>query len=436
MKALRRLFVAVIALSLPLATLAQEAAKPAEPPKPAITPYGFVLLNAFWDGGTFAAKDYPGQAGLPYAAGGNYYFANQGGAFLMSARQSRVGFKLAMNDDNWTGAALTGVIEFDFKGGHFSCSATSGACATPASSGWNAGIMRLRLASATAAWKTSYGTWSVLAGQDYGLVNPLFATSVAWVADPIFWQAGNYWRRSPQIRAQYAGQMGAVGLTVQAAMLSPADGDAYVDYGAGNRSRTPDIEARLALKGKFAEGVDAQLGVGYHTNKRRYDNANNAAQNLNVTTDVTATLVGIDLDANLTQYLGLRGEWFDGKGVDDTYNGIRTTAVRDADATAAYDWQPVKSSGYWAQAVIKPDPKLSVTFGMGHTELKDFGPLVGATTAPTRQKNEQIEGGVILNAGKYWKVGLEYCQTTTTFNDLAETEKTASQIALSSMLSF
>ena len=107
MKALKKL-VAVIALSLPLATLAQEAAKPAEPAKPTITPYGFVLLNSFFNANTFSANDYPGQAAQ----------VQNGGAFLMSARQSRFGVKMAMNDENWTGAALTGVIEFDFKGGH------------------------------------------------------------------------------------------------------------------------------------------------------------------------------------------------------------------------------------------------------------------------------------------------------------------------------
>src|SRR5574340_1580134 len=232
---MKKLFAAAVALALPLAGFAQtaEPAKPAAPKAEEgvkVTPYGFVLLNSFWDAGTLSSKDYPGQASR----------ASEGGAFLMSARQSRFGFRLSMKDDNWTGADLSGVVEFDFKGGHTST----------ASTGWYNGLMRLRLAAMTAAWSTPYGKWSVLAGQEYGLVNPLFAESLAWVADPLFWQAGNLWRRSPQIRLSYAGDYGLVGLTVQAAMLSPADAGTPVDNGFGNKSRQPNLEGRVAVSVK------------------------------------------------------------------------------------------------------------------------------------------------------------------------------------------
>ncbi|MBL0274752.1 MAG: hypothetical protein IPQ24_01385 [Anaeromyxobacter sp.] len=409
MKALRTLLVAVFALSLSHATLAQEAAKPAEPPKPTVTPYGFILLNSFWNANTFSSPDYPSQAAKTQA----------GGAFLMSARQSRFGVKLAMNDDNWTGAALTGTIEFDFKGGHFATN----------SNGFNAGIMRLRLASAVATFKTGYGTWALLAGQDYGLVNPLFATSVAWVADPIFWQAGNAWRRSPQIRATYSNSFGAANVSVAAAMLSPADADAgvggttTVTNGAGIRSRQPDIEARAALGAKLDGGISGTLGVGYHTNKRRYNGA--TAPDV---VDVTATIMGVDLDVNVP-YLNLRGEWFDSSGADETYNGIAASGVR-AGATAG-TYEKVESSGYWAQAVLKPLDKIWVTVGVGSTKLDN---LAATTAATVRKENSQVEGGVILNAGKYWKVGLEVCQTTTKYFD--DVKQDAMQIALSSQLTF
>jgi hypothetical protein len=138
MKAFKKLLAAGLALALPISALAQatpaEPAKPAEqvPPagapvpekaaaaKPAeegvkVTPYGFVLLNAFYDVDTFATKDYPGQA---RSAGSGAGATDFGEAFLMSARQSRFGVRLAGKETKLTGADLSGVIEFDFKAGH------------------------------------------------------------------------------------------------------------------------------------------------------------------------------------------------------------------------------------------------------------------------------------------------------------------------------
>lgn len=401
MKALRTLLVAVFALSLSHATLAQEAAKPAEPPKPTVTPYGFVLLNSFFNANTFAANDYPASAAL----------AQNGGSFLMSARQSRFGVKLAMNDDNWTGAALTGIIEFDFKGGHLpNANSTS----------WNAGLMRLRLASATASWKTSYGTWAILAGQDYGLVNPLFATSVAYVADPIFWQAGNLWRRTPQIRVTYGNQMGVLGVQVQAAMLSPSDATGtVVASGAGIVSRMPDLEARLALSAKLDGGINGTVGVGYHTNVKRFDVGTATEE------DVDVSVVGVDLDLNLP-YVNVRGEYYNGEGIDDVYFGIAPGVVGAAGARTA-----PKSSGYWAQAVLKPIPAVWVSLGMGHAEYDQADAAANA-----RYENDQLAGGIILNAGKYWQVSLEVVQATTKYNDTANTSQDALQTALSSKLTF
>jgi hypothetical protein len=411
MKALQKL-VAVIALSLPLATLAQEAAKPAEPPKPTVTPYGFVLLNAFFNANTFNCNDYPCGAAR----------VQNGGTFLMSARQSRFGVKLAMNDDNWTGAALTGVIEFDFKGGHVPTTAPAGggALTGPNSNSWNAGLMRLRLASATATWKTGFGNVAILAGQDYGLVNPLFATSVAYAADPIFWQAGNLWRRTPQIRASWSNQFDAVGVLVQAAMLSTADtvGTSPVT-GAGVTSRMPDLEARAALSLKLDGGINGTVGGGYHTNTKRFNRGAATEQ------DVTASVFGVDLDVNVP-FLNLRGEYYSGEGTDDMYN-----AIGPGNAGAAGSVYAPKTSGYWAQAVIKIIPEIWIPVGMGHAEAK-----AADVAANARFENDQIHGGVIFNAGKYWQFSVEACQTTTKYNDAAQTKQDALQTSLNSKLSF
>ncbi|ACG72671.1 conserved hypothetical protein [Anaeromyxobacter sp. K] len=426
MKALKKLFVAGLALSLPLATLAQatEAAKPAEAapaaapapaPKPAeetikVTPYGFVLLNAYWDGNTLVNKDYPGQA---QRAG-----VNEGGAFLMSARQSRVGMRLATSGDNWTGAALTGVIEFDFKAGHVGV-------APQASTTWYNGLMRLRLAAMTATWKTPYGNWAVLAGQEYGLVNPLFAESLAWVADPLFWQAGNLWRRAPQIRLSYNGQFDAVGLSLAAAMLSPADAGTPVDNGYGNRSRTPNFEARAAVSVKAAPDIGGTVGVGYHMQTRRYNYGTPDQK------DVDGYMLGVDADLNLTQFLQVKGEYYTGKGADDTYNTIGAPTVQTDPPYAK-----VKGDGYWAQGILKPLPQLWLTIGYGKSKMDDgdLGFVAPANQAATRFENTQLAGGVLVNAGKFWRFGVEAMQVETKY--LVGADQKATQIALSSQLKF
>ena len=74
------------------------------------TPYAIIHFGNYWTGGSLAAQDYPGQAVLTAPV--------SSGSFHQSARASRVGVRGAIDDGNFTGATLTGFIEFDFYGGH------------------------------------------------------------------------------------------------------------------------------------------------------------------------------------------------------------------------------------------------------------------------------------------------------------------------------
>jgi hypothetical protein len=411
---------AALGLALPLAGSAQTTSSPPPdtaaapaPEKPAdklppaakpagvtFTPYGFVLLNAFFDAGPFATRDYPGQASTTRDG-------TAGPSFLMSARQSRLGFRLAMPDDPWTGAKISMVMEFDFKGGHIATSAacpavaanTANTCtigtANSPSTSWYNGLMRLRLAYGKAAWKSGYGEFSILAGQEYGLVAPLFATSLAWVADPLFWQAGNLWRRSPQIRLAFESAT-PIGFSAAGAMLSPADAGTPVDNGFGNRSRTPDFEGRVAVFAKAGGKKMAEVGASGHWNKRRY---------VNPSDDVTATVWAVDADLN-TQFLGVRGEAYMNKGAGDTYNAIVPGAAPGTNGVV--DNRAIESKGFWAQAVLKPVPQVNFTVGYG-AEQGDAATFrtAPAVAAGTRERSSQFAAGVILNASNPWKFGFE-----------------------------
>jgi hypothetical protein len=415
---------------------AEPKAKPAAPaaPKVSVTPYGFVQGTAFFDANTFSTKDYPGQVSK----------AQSGGAFLMSARYSRFGVKLALDDGNWTGATLGGDLEFDFKAGFVPTgtnadnAATAPGAPTAPSTSWYNGLMRLRLADLTATWKAPIGSLQVLAGQNYGLVTPLFATTIAWTADPLFWQAGNTWRRGPQFRVTATGGPELFGANVAVAMLTPqtADGTSP-DYGSGNASRMPDLEGRLGINAKL-DPVTVAAGVGYSMGKRRVTDLTTGVP-AGTLKDIDTSFVGVDVSIGST-WADLKGEWFSNDGRDDTYNGIASYPTAGAIGTTADHQKPLKSTGYWGQLVLKPIPEIWIPVGYGFTETNKTSLAdAGITAVSQRDQNSQLAGGVIVNAGKFWKFGVEGVQTKTRYIGSATSpvvKQTGNQIAVSTQLVF
>jgi hypothetical protein len=421
--------------------------------------------------------------------------SNSGGAILFSARQSRMGFKLDVDGSNITGSKLTGQFEFDFNAGHIPSQFTTPACtstAVPAAGGtptitcgavssgapstaWYNGVMRLRLASLTSTWKIPTGSVALLLGQDYGLVNPLFAETISWVANPLFSQAGNIWRRAPQFRLTYAGTFDVVGVSVAVAALSPADNapalasdfpasaggsqTSPVDFGAGNQSKMPELEGRIGITVKPTKDISAAIGGGASFGKRRYGAVpQNAAQEAlwAKRIDVSSSLYGVDLDVNVP-FVQVKGEFYTSKGMDDSYNGIITRPIGilvtvPADATTTPVTQGVMSgatirtTGFWGQAIIKPVPEVFITAGYGSESANEddlkAAPVVA--TAGLRQKNTQLAFGVIGNLGKFWRLGAEWGRTTTTYikqNTTAlpyqlDYPRTGNQVVISSMLRF
>jgi hypothetical protein len=471
MQAGKRLLAAALTLSLPIAALAQAPAPEAKPEAPAaqpapaaeaeakpapkkdevkVTPYGFVQLSAFDNLNSFTTKDYPAAATK----------ALDRGSFLMSSRYSRFGVNIGIDEEQWTRATVAGRIEFDFKGGHFANS----------SSGWYNGIMRLRIATITANWKTPAGAVQFLAGQDYGLVNPLFATTITWTADPLFWQAGNIWRRGPQARITWTGSPELLGANLAFAVLSPQTNEtgtiqagptavapavttvspAYaVDYGAGNRSRLPDFEGRAGMNAKITPDIGLATGVGFKYGKRRYGTVASP-------TDTTGWMLGADADLNIP-FFEAKGEWYDGKASDDTYQGIIMGSTTIPGTTTSVNLVPVgaftsgykamRSTGWWGQGILKLIPEVWLVggYGLGTVDKGDLGVgMAQATTAGTltptsvlanvRTRNSQTQGGVIFNAGKHWKFGAEAVQTRTTYFD--NTFRTGWQVAGSTQLLF
>jgi hypothetical protein len=403
-----------------------------------VTPYGFILAQAFFNDGPFSAKDFPVQA-----------LANHdGGSFVLGARGSRFGFKISVPDDPWTGAKLNAIIEADFKAGSLPTAAqVSPTCTTTASTttpvaytttcsasasltapstSWYNGLLRLRLAYMTASWGDASNRLTFEAGQDFGLIAPLNATSIAWGYDPLYSQAGNIWRRSPQFRVQYEGGTPSVGLVLAAAVLSPADSQVSaatattasplpgyaLDYGAGNRSRVPNFEARAAVVAKQGAKKLAELGISYHYDKRRYSVSNSL-----VSADSTGQILAADLQVNLP-FITIQGEGFFNDGADDSVNGIASAVVVSGGANGAVPVvRTIQSRGGWGQAVLKPMPEIWIPVGYGVEQVayKNIG-----LAASTRTSNHVFTAGIILNASNPWKFGFEFDHTLTKY-ELAST---------------
>jgi hypothetical protein len=287
--------------------------------------------------------------------------------------------------------------------------------------------MRLRLADATATWKAPIGTVQLLAGQNYGLVCPLFATSITWTADPLFWMAGNAWRRDPQFRLTAAAAPELLGVNVAVAMLSPhtADGSSP-DFGSGNASRMPDLEGRAGINAKL-DPVTVAAGIGYGYGKRRLIQAGVTPVPTKPTVNVTGNIVGVDVSIG-SPFADVKAEWYQQESRSDPYN-----TIAPAVGSGAGNQKGVKSMGYWAQAVVKPLPAIWLTIGYGAEDVKN-STLYGITAATTRDTNSQLAGGVIINGGKFWKFGVEGIQTKTKYLD--GLKQTGTQLAVSSQFVF
>jgi len=422
-----KLTLAALCALLPLAARAQTAppapqapeAAPAATPAPVIklTPYGFVLLTYHQNSGKFTLTDFPAQV-----------LNEDDKSSMFAARQSRIGFNAAYADGSLGDVKLAGRIEFDFFG--------------PNATSWDSAPLRLRYAFATASWDlAAAGKLTLLAGQTDGLVNPLHPELIAQIATPTFMFAGNYFRRSPQLRATYDRRAGMVALRAEIAALSPTDATG-VSLSAGNQSGQPDLEARIQASVAPRKDVAATLGVSGHYNVRHYPTVTGDAGTpvfAIAESDVTATAFGLDMDVRFP-YGGLRGEYFSAKGTDDTYFGIGpgvATIRQDADPLTPDEVTAVESDGWWVQLIGKPCPRTTLVAGYGHTKVDPSTLAAATSTSKERLENDMIHAGIAYGATRVWKLGAEWTRTTSrTRSGLSDFEGTGWSLTLSSRFSF
>ncbi len=392
-----------------------------EAPKPSpvtFTPYGFLSLNAFFND-AIGNRNYP----LPTPCSGG---AACEGNILFDVRQTRLGTRLTFNDTaGWTGAMLTGLVEVDFSGGY------AGAVPTTSVGFYNP-VLRLRKAFADAAWGTE-SKFTLRLGQDDRIIAPNRAVTLAYLAGPLFQQAGQLYGRAPLFEARYdLSPKDGLAFSVAAAALSPEEntvGDngvspgAAVDLGAGNRSRMPNWEGRIGVGWRSGGKKVADLGVWGGLGKNRYVNP---SKDTNV--DVNTNIVGGDLTLNvwMVQVLGAiyKANGYDVPGSLGASQGVALGFQAPTPPATAYtitSTKAVPAFGGWFQVVVGPSNLVQAYGGWGGTQ-SPFDAFTGsvfnstaATRAVTRIQNFTWAAGLIGYAGKYWRFSAEYARSTSYF---------------------
>jgi len=391
-----------------------------KPAGPTFEPYGFALLHAFFADGIFVNKDNAYQVQRE----GALLATDSTGFYQFSVRGSRLGFRVGNLPTGYLDAVGSLVLEYDVQGGYF---AGQTGTVTNTTRSWLSPGMRLRLANGKLDWKTSYGNWQLLFGQDFGLLGPVFANSVTYGTDPIFVRAGKIYIRSPQARVTYANTFDMVTVNVAAAALAAIEADAEaIDYGPGNKSRMPSLEGRAMVTVKPDKDIFGTVNLAYHMHTRRYPTATTKR-------DMDASILSFGLDATLTQYAQVKGEYYMNDGADDTYLGILAGLVKPtaADPTT---YRNIKSNGYWAQLTLKPIPELWIAGGYGTEEATSSSKALLA--ANTWFKNTQTHVALISNASKNLAIGLEYVMVESTYTGATDQKAKANQLSLSTRFSF
>ncbi|BDG03554.1 hypothetical protein [Anaeromyxobacter oryzae] len=330
----------------------------------------------------------------------------------VSARQSRIRAALGLPTDGLlAGAKAKGLVEMDFMG-------------PLASDDHSLPAVRLRHAWVAATWK-DLSNLTLTVGQTWGIfTGPHFAASLAHLAVPRFAGAGFLFRRAPQVRLS-AETSGPVVLSAQVAALAPYDKPRSAGVLVGERSGIPDAEGRVALAVKPGGKPLLEVGASGRYGREVYflDGAGR---------DSTIDSWGASVDARLdVPYLTVVGAAFLGEALG-VYSSIAPEVKITTDASGkSTAVSPVRTEGFWAQAIVTPLPIVQLVGGYGIEEPREADL---PTTATVINRNQQVSGGVILSLSSRWRVSTEVTWYVTNTQDRFRRDST--QVELGSLFAF
>jgi len=272
------------------------------------------------------------------------------GSFSSTLRQSRIG---AVVEGPTIGSArANGFFAVDFLGG-----------VPNFQTGQVMGIPRLLYAFV----RIEGAKTALEVGQDQMILAPRNPTSLAAMSFPDLYRSGNLYLRAPQVRVEHTFSAGKSGdILAVAGILAPIAGDfaanalTFVPPNlAGERSRWPALQARLAWRGKPAGGGEDkgwEIGLSGHYGREQY-----------IAGVTPSWATALDFDGHSGR-VGIGGEWFVG---------------RNLDAFGGALGQLAKSTGGFLEGRLRATPRLEFNSGIGKDRLFDLSGYPAALAGNT-----------------------------------------------------
>ncbi len=347
--------------------------------------YGYVRLDAQYDDSRFNDVQIPGYVRSEDSGGvpSGVVAEKDDSEFSLHARLTRLGAEfLGPKLEGLGNATVTGRIEVDFY-----------------NIGLNDSDSRNAIRMRRAYMKLQWDRWSMLAGQEWDLISPLYP---AVNSDLVMWGAGNLGDRRPQLRWEYKAPMdsGTLSTTFGIGLAGAVASNQVVGgLRSGENSGAPMVSARVGYK------AEDGLGVGLWAHQSRFEEDTP----INGETDFDSSSVGIDLYIPLGgPGTWIKGEYWSGENLPDVRGGI----FQGVNSLG----QEIGSEGGFLEVGHKLSDHTTLSVGYSLDDPDDNDLDVNA-----RSKNYVAYGTVVWNYGSV-RYGAEYLNWTTEYNGLADGE--------------
>ena len=306
--------------------------------------------------------------------------------FNITGRVSRVGVKVETPQQD--GLKISGVAEGDFCGGGSSSS----------------GEFRMRHAYVKLDW-VDYD-FSILAGQYWDLISPIYPTTVDAA---VKWWGGNLGYRRPQLRLTKGYEVGQDSRLELAGAFSRSDGwsdNLLSNVDSGIDSGTPNYQARIGLVAPIFGSRKTQIGISGHYGQEDVDSWDETMETWSV---------NIDFDQPITDWLSIKGEVFNGKNLDAYLGGI-------AQGVNKISHQEIASAGGWGCITIKPSKSWIFNTGLSIDDVDSSDINDG-----DRSCNKSIFTNCFYKIDKHTTTGFELQKMTTEYKGESDAENLKAQ---------
>jgi hypothetical protein len=301
------------------------------------------------------------------------------GEFSMHPRLTRFGIDFSGPRIEALGdAKLSGKLETDFENGGSE----------------SRQIIRIRHAYLKLDWKD----FSILGGQTWDIVSPLFPTVNN---DTVQWNAGNVGDRRPQVRAAYEPKLGEGKLSVTGGIgLTGAIDAADLDnngFRDGEESQLPDFQARIGYSYPIGKDRSASFGLsGFYGFLR-------TVKPIAGRTEFHSQLLNVDFTLPFASHFALRGEGWWGRNMSD----IRGGAGQGVNVS---NGREIRGRGGWSEANITVSRYWSFNPGFSTDDPVDADVPNGGRT-----RNRAFYFANRITPGHNFLIGADYLRWKTTF---------------------